>query len=64
MILKYSLPIIEGGFITPGQIAALRNFKELLLEYIRPHAANILDSFMIPDQFITSALMQGDPYEV
>ena len=64
VILKFSLPIIEGGFITPDQIAALKNFKELLLEYVRPHAANIIDSFMIPDQFISSALMHGDPYEV
>jgi len=30
-IIKYATPIIEGGFITPDQISALRNFKELLL---------------------------------
>ena len=62
LILKYSLPIIEGGFITPDQISALRNFKEILLDHLRPHVVNILDAFMIPDQFINSALMHGDPY--
>jgi predicted MFS family arabinose efflux permease len=26
-VIKYATPIIEGGFITPDQISALRNFK-------------------------------------
>ena len=64
IILKNSLPIIEGGFITPDQISALKNFKELLLEHIRPHIISILDSFMIPENFINSALIHGDPYDV
>ena len=63
-IIKYATPIIEGGFITPDQISALRNFKELLLERLRPHLISITDAFYIPEQFIQSALIHGDPYEV
>ena len=63
-ILKYSGPIIEGGFITPEQLESLANFKEVLLEKLRPHVARIVDSFLLPKSLIQSALTQGDPYEV
>ena len=63
-IIQYSSSIIEGGFITPEQIIALRNFKEYLLEEIRPHLVTIIDCFLLPEQFTQSALISGDPYEV
>jgi hypothetical protein len=63
-ILEHSAPIIEGGFITPGQLSALRNFKELLLEYLRPHMVTIMDAFLIPEKTMQSGLTHGDPYQV
>jgi len=36
--------------------------KEAALKAIRPHAAVLLDSFGIPDKYIRSEVIKGDPY--
>ena len=64
MILTHSSFIIEGGFISPVQITSLKKLKEKTLNEIRPDLIGVVDGFGIPDKFIRSALISGNPYEV
>ena len=41
----------------------LNQNKEASLKKIRPHTAILLDSFGIPDKYIRSELISGNPYE-
>lgn len=61
-IQRLAEPIIEGGFICPRKWAMLNNEKEAALKAIRPHAAVLLDSFGIPDKYLRSELVSGNPY--
>ena len=42
----------------------LKELKEEMLAKLRPHILGIVDSFGIPDKFLRSALITGNPYEV
>ena len=37
--------------------------KEAALKAIRPHIAVLLDSFGIPDKYLLSEVVSGNPYE-
>jgi len=63
-ILSHTNPIIQGGFITAEQITSLQDLKEALLKKIRPDLIGLVDGFGIPDKYIRSALISGNPYEV
>ena len=41
----------------------LNTDKEAALKRIRPHTTVLLDSFGIPDKYLRSALVSGNPYE-
>ena len=56
-------PIIEAGFICPVKWALLSVEKEAALKRIRPHTAVLLDSFGIPDKYLRSEVVRGNPYE-
>ena len=64
MILGNSGPIIEGGYITTEQLRSLNELKQSILTKIRPVLIGIVDSFGIPDKYVHSALIYGNPYEV
>jgi hypothetical protein len=64
MILTHSAAVAEGGFILPVHISSLMRLKEHLLDKIRPQLAGLLDSFLVPENLIRSALAHGDPYQV
>ena len=61
-IQKLAEPIIEAGFICPVKWSLLNSEKEMALKLIRPHAAVLLDSFNIPDKYLRSEVVKGDPY--
>ena len=60
---RLSEPVIEGGFICPQKWSMLSVDKEVALKAIRPHTAVLLDSFAIPDKYLRSEVVKGDPYE-
>jgi len=62
-IQRLAEPIIEGGFICPRKWALLDNEKETALNSVRPHTAILLDSFGIPDKYLRSEVVHGNPYE-
>jgi acyl-CoA oxidase len=62
-IQRLAEPIIEGGFICPLKWAMLSNEKELALKRIRPHAAVLIDSFGIPEKYLRSEVISGNPYQ-
>ena len=64
MVLAHCGTIASGAFITKEQIATLKMLKEELLAKLRPNLMGIVDGFGIPDKFIRSALISGNPYEV
>jgi hypothetical protein len=64
VVLNYSGTIAEGGFLLSSHITALVRLKEKLLEQIRPELTGILDSFMIPEDYLRSAFTKGNPYDV
>ena len=37
--------------------------KEAALKFVRPHTAVLLDSFGIPDKYLRSEVVAGNPYE-
>jgi hypothetical protein len=55
-------PIIEGSFVCPRKWAQLGNDREEALRRVRPHTAVLLDSFAIPDKYLRSEVVRGDPY--
>ena len=62
-IQRLAEPVIEGGFICPVKWALLNTEKEASMKSIRPHTAVILDSFGIPDKYLRSEVVRGNPYE-
>ena len=64
LILIHSFPLIEGEYISNHHIGSLSKLKEHLLKKLRPNLIGLVDSFGIPDRFIRSALISGNPYEV
>lgn len=62
-IQRLAEPIVEGGFVCPFKWAMLSTDKEAALKAIRPHAAVLLDSFGIPDKYLRSEVVRGNPYE-
>ena len=62
MILIHTSGLIEGGFISSNQISLLKKLKEVILNRLRPDLIGIVDGFGIPDKFIRSALISGNPY--
>jgi hypothetical protein len=62
-IQRLAEPIIEGGFICPMKWSMLYTDKEAALKAIRPHIAVLLDSFGIPDKYLLSEVVSGNPYE-
>ena len=64
MIFDFSASIIENGQISSEQMQGLRELKEVLLRKLRPAVIGLVDSFGIPDKYIRSALIKGNPYEV
>lgn len=63
-LLSHINPAAEGGFISSAQTRSLFDLKEALLKKLRPDLIGIVDGFGIPDKFIRSALISGNPYEV
>lgn len=63
-LLTHLNPAAEGGFITSAQTRSLFDLKEVLLKNLRPEIIGIVDGFGIPDKYIRSALIYGNPYEV
>ena len=61
-IQRLAEPIIEGGFICPRKWSLLSIEKESTLKHIRPHTAVLLDSFGIPDKYLRSEVVKGNPY--
>ena len=59
---RLAAPVIEGGFICPLKWAQLQLEKEELLKRLRPHTAKLVDAFCIPEKFIRSEVVKGDPY--
>jgi hypothetical protein len=57
-------PIVEGGFVCPVRFGQLQEQKEVLLKVLRPLTAGLLDSFGIPDKYLRSELVSGNPYQV
>ena len=55
--------IVEGGFICPQKWSTLNLDREAALKIIRPHAVVLLDSFAIPDKYLRSEVVRGNPYE-
>jgi hypothetical protein len=62
-IQRLAEPIVEGGFVCPFKWAMLNTDKEAALNTIRPHVAVLLDSFGIPDKYLRSEVVRGNPYE-
>lgn len=62
-LLSHLNPAAEGGFITSAQTRSLFDLKEVLLKKLRPDLIGIVDGFGIPDKYIRSALISGNPYE-
>ena len=62
IILTHTADLIEGKFISPNQISELKKLKEVVLSRLRPDLIGIVDGFGIPDKFIRSALISGNPY--
>lgn len=62
MVINFGSPIIEGGYITPEQVEIFGQIKEAKLLKIRPILIGIVDGFGIPDKYIRSALISGNPY--
>ena len=60
---RLSEPVIEGGFICPQKWSMLGLDKEAALKAIRPHTAVLLDSFAIPDKYLRSEVVKGNPYQ-
>lgn len=63
-ILNSSPAIVEGGFIQPAHLTSLLRLKEELLDKLRTQLIGLLDSFVLPENIIRSALTTGDPYQV
>jgi hypothetical protein len=63
-LLSHLTPAAEGGFITPEQTRSLQENKEALLKKLRGDLIGMVDGFGIPDKYIRSALITGNPYEV
>jgi hypothetical protein len=63
-ILNNSPAIVEGGFIQPAHLSSLMRLKEELLNKLRSQLIGLLDSFVLPEKIIRSALTTGDPYQV
>lgn len=63
-IQRLSEPILEGGFICPVKYNLLNDEKEKIFNRLRPIVAGLLDSFGIPDKFVRSELVRGNPYNV
>lgn len=64
MLLNSSVSLIENGQIRFEQMESLREQKQSLLEKLRPATIGLVDGFGIPDKYIRSALIKGNPYEV
>lgn len=62
-VLGHANPVIQGGFITNDQLTSLQDLKEILLRKLRPDLIGLVDGFGIPDKYIRSALISGNPYE-
>lgn len=63
VVLNFGTTTAENGLLLPNHIQSLKILKENLLELIRPELAGLLDSFMIPEKMIRSALAKGNPYQ-
>lgn len=63
-VLRLAEPIVEGGFVCPVKFSQLQGEKEILLKKLRPLTAGLLDSFGIPDKYLRSELVNGNPYQV
>ena len=55
--------IIEGGFVSPSKWQMLESVREAALKGIRPEVITLLDSFGIPDKYIRSEVVRGNPYD-
>jgi hypothetical protein len=55
---------VEGGFVCPIKFSELQGEKENILKRIRPLTINLLDSFGIPEKYLRSELVSGNPYQV
>ena len=48
VVLQYCSPVIERGLIDKEHIAALCEFKEILLNRLRSNVVGIVDALFIP----------------
>jgi hypothetical protein len=55
---------VEGGFVCPIKFSELQGEKENVLKRLRPLTLNLLDSFGIPEKYLRSELVSGNPYQV
>lgn len=55
---------MEAGFVCPIKFAELQVEKEHILKRIRPLTVTLLDSFGIPEKYLRSELVSGNPYQV
>ena len=46
------------------QVDSLHDLKKDLIKKLRPDLIGLVDGFGIPDKYIRSALITGNPYEV
>ncbi len=63
-VMRFSHSLIEGEFITPHGFSDLSDRKEQIFKFLRPNIIGLIDSFAIPEKFLTNALVSGNPYEV
>ncbi len=61
---RLSEAIIESGFICPVKFGLISEEKEKIYHRVRPSLVGLLDSFAIPDKYIRSELVRGNPYNV
>ena len=62
-IQRLAEPIVSGAFVCPIKWSLLSAEKEVALKAVRPHTAVLLDSFGVPDKFLKSEVVKGNPYE-
>lgn len=61
---RFPHALIEGDLLSPQGLADLNEVRDQIYKALRPNLIGLVDSFAIPDKFLTNALVKGDPYEV
>jgi hypothetical protein len=50
--------------VCPIKFSQLESGKEIILKRLRPQTAGLLDSFGIPEKYLRSEVISGNPYQV